>query len=181
MECQGHVVNRTSKLTTQWIPSYFGSRSADDNDTIPSALFIDSVRMIDADTPVAGGSFADVFRGVYQGRDVAVKRFRVFSSTDGRNKLYKVHHLSQSRSDTNISWQRFYRELSMWQALKHPNILALLGVDRDALRAKGTLSMVSPWMMQGTLMAYLGRISGPAVGQHKLFVRNFLRTSRLLS
>lgn len=42
------------------------------------------------DTPVAGGSFADVFRGVYSGQDVAVKRFRVFLPSDCKKKLYKV-------------------------------------------------------------------------------------------
>jgi predicted unusual protein kinase regulating ubiquinone biosynthesis (AarF/ABC1/UbiB family) len=67
---------------------------------LPTTLFITGVKIDAAATPVAGGSFADVYRGAYQGRDVAIKRIRVFLSNDDTNKLYKVCYMSEQATDT---------------------------------------------------------------------------------
>ncbi|KAF8595206.1 kinase-like protein, partial [Ceratobasidium sp. AG-I] len=45
------------------------------------------------------------------------------------------------------------RELYHWSKLKHQNVLELLGV---AL-FQGQLSMVSPWMANGTLQEYIAK------------------------
>jgi serine/threonine protein kinase len=148
------------------------SLSSEDNEKIPSALFIRSVLMKNDDAPVAGGSFADVFRGTYLGQDVAVKRFRVFLPSDCKKKLYKVCWIDphQLRCDIDPFSQRFYREALIWRQLKHPNILGFLGVDQDALHNKGSLCMVCPWMAKGTLMEYLGQADLACIIQHRLLV-----------
>lgn len=45
--------------------------------TLPASLFIQGVECQDRE-PTGGGSFADIFRASLRGKDVALKRLRVF-------------------------------------------------------------------------------------------------------
>lgn len=65
-------------------------------DHLPTTLFVSGVRLDPTQGPVAGGSFADVYRGHYRGQDVAIKRSRIFLPDDKMNKLSKacLHHPS---------------------------------------------------------------------------------------
>jgi hypothetical protein len=57
---------------------------------LPSTLFINGVVAVGPGFHVTAGSFADVFRGEWQGQAVAIKRFRSFLSSDSLHKLSKV-------------------------------------------------------------------------------------------
>jgi hypothetical protein len=57
---------------------------------LPSTLFINGVVAVGPGVPFTGGSFADVFRGEWQGQIVAIKRFRSSFSSDSLHKLSKV-------------------------------------------------------------------------------------------
>lgn len=153
---------------------------------LPTTLFITGVKMDAMASPVAGGSFADVYRGSYQGHDVAIKRIRVFLSNDDTNKLYKVRHIHifevASNVCTDTCLQRFYREALIWRQLRHPHILAFMGIDQDALSGRGSLSMVSSWMTRGTLMQYLKRAGlSDAIDHHALVRRHFTATTTVVS
>ncbi|KAF9648265.1 kinase-like protein [Thelephora ganbajun] len=86
--------------------------------------------------PRASGGFADVRRGVFKGKDVAVKSLRV-SEVDDKARIRK----------------HFCKEVAMWKNLFHPNVLNLIGVP-DTLE-DGRFSMVSEWMANGNIMEYV--------------------------
>jgi hypothetical protein len=80
---------------------------------LPHGLLINGVRIEGAGAPIAGGSFADVFVGVYRDQSVAVKRFRAFpSDTDEKDKVYTVsrsifaHHYSLFTSYISVSVEK---------------------------------------------------------------------------
>jgi serine/threonine protein kinase len=50
--------------------------------------------------------------------------------------------------------QRIRREIAIWQGLKHENVLPLLGITSDFGRY---MSLVSPWLENGSLMQYLDK------------------------
>ena len=52
--------------------------------------------------------------------------------------------------------QRYYRELTVWKQLKHPNVVPTLGAGPDI----GELCVVSPWMPDGDLQQYLNKYPG---------------------
>lgn len=59
---------------------------------LPSSLFLRGVACVDKET-IGAGSFGEVFRGEYDSRPVALKKLRVFRTTDEAKKeaLRKVH------------------------------------------------------------------------------------------
>ncbi|KAJ3570819.1 hypothetical protein NP233_g4151 [Leucocoprinus birnbaumii] len=88
----------------------------------------------EADLVGLGGS-ATVYKGLYDGRDVCVKVFRLAVNT----KRKDIHE--------------YYKELTVWAHLNHPNILNFYGVCRS-MKPDGKpskLSVVSPWMEKGNL------------------------------
>ncbi|KAJ7233219.1 kinase-like domain-containing protein [Mycena rebaudengoi] len=48
---------------------------------------------------------------------------------------------------------KFCREALIWQHLRHPYILPMIGIDRNSFSP--SLCMVSPWMENGTVLRYL--------------------------
>ncbi|KAG1798799.1 uncharacterized protein BJ212DRAFT_1440015 [Suillus subaureus] len=48
------------------------------------------------------------------------------------------------------------RELAAWRRLSHPNIASLLGTTTDFGHLEGMVGMVSLWMKNGSLYAYMG-------------------------
>ncbi|KAG1812495.1 kinase-like domain-containing protein [Suillus subaureus] len=91
------------------------------------------------ESPVAGGSFGQVYRLIIEtgkGKaEVAVKVFVVDHPT-AMGKIKK----------------RMYRELKVWLRLKHPTIVPLLGI---ANVDSSLPALVSQWMPFGTLYVYL--------------------------
>ncbi|KAJ7135777.1 kinase-like domain-containing protein [Mycena epipterygia] len=49
--------------------------------------------------------------------------------------------------------QKFYKEVLLWQSLRHKYILPLIGFDRESFPSD--FCMVSPWMKHGTILNYL--------------------------
>ncbi|KAF7378266.1 Kinase-like protein [Mycena sanguinolenta] len=104
-------------------------------DQVPRSLIISGVVQRDKCVSVAGG-FADVHRAMYQGQHVALKHMRMFLDTDQRDMR-----------------RRFYREALIWQRLRNLYIVPLIGIDTENFPP--SLCLVSPWMKNGTINAYL--------------------------
>ncbi|THH26977.1 hypothetical protein EUX98_g7210 [Antrodiella citrinella] len=101
---------------------------------IPSTLFVKGVKCLEKES-MAGGAFADIFVGEYEGKKVALKRLKLYQKTEEWKKL------RAKRS--------FYRETLIWSTLKHEHILPFLGV--DASNFKHSLCMVLPFMDHGNI------------------------------
>ncbi|KAF8583512.1 kinase-like protein [Ramaria rubella] len=106
---------------------------AQEADVLPSTLAIEEV-ILSSDFPIAGGAFSDVFQGKWRDKLVAVKRPRIFKQDD-------ENAIMQAR-----------REILLWRQLHDQNILPLLGVFDEG---RPFYSMVSEWMPNGTLGAFL--------------------------
>ncbi|KAJ7915989.1 kinase-like domain-containing protein [Mycena leptocephala] len=89
--------------------------------------------------PVSGGGFSDIYKGNYQKEAVCIKVLRIFTTEFQPNKIYK----------------ELAREVLIWKELSHPNLLPLLGIDSTA--RKPSCCLVSPWMKNGNVMAFLER------------------------
>ncbi|KAJ7688621.1 kinase-like domain-containing protein [Mycena rosella] len=87
---------------------------------------------------VAGGSFADVYKGSLRGQTVAVKMMRAFDESDIDSLL-----------------KAFGREALIWRQLYHPNLLPFFGLYYYQTR----LCLVSPWMENGHIRAFLKKES----------------------
>ncbi|KAF9651282.1 kinase-like protein, partial [Thelephora ganbajun] len=84
--------------------------------------------------PVNYGSFGDVWRGVYDGKHVAIKGLR----THGKDNVCEIKRV-------------FYKEVALWKRLSHPNVVPFLGVCDSPV----PLSMVSEWMPNGSVRQYV--------------------------
>ncbi|EIN10219.1 kinase-like protein, partial [Punctularia strigosozonata HHB-11173 SS5] len=111
---------------------------------LPSALFVQGVEYTNGRDPERGGAFADIFLGVYEGTPVALKRLRVFQADHDREEIH----------------EKFHREAITWRLLRHPNVLPFYGVDEVTFSP--FLTMVSPWMTNGTVIDYLKRCHPPS-------------------
>ncbi|KAG7087911.1 hypothetical protein E1B28_011960 [Marasmius oreades] len=103
---------------------------------LPESMFISGVEPV-KNRRYLGGTFGDVYRSMYNGKPVALKMLRMFQNQAERSKIYK----------------RFCKEASIWQGLKHEFVLPLLGIDAENFPRQPC--MVSPWMMNGTLVQFL--------------------------
>jgi hypothetical protein len=72
-------------------------------DRLPASIMLTGIRAV-SEEPVAAGGFADIFKGIYQGKAVALKRFRKFSVDRDRTKAVRV---SVSCSDHVCSTSSF--------------------------------------------------------------------------
>ncbi|KAF9779225.1 kinase-like domain-containing protein [Thelephora terrestris] len=86
------------------------------------------------DAPLYRGGFADVWKGQFQGSDVAVKVLRLYATTD----FAKVA-------------SRFCKEVVAWNSLRHPNVMSLLGATMDG----DGFAMVSEWMTNGNIKEFV--------------------------
>ncbi|KIJ05090.1 hypothetical protein PAXINDRAFT_21625 [Paxillus involutus ATCC 200175] len=108
----------------------------------------------DGQDPLASGSSGDIYRGILRmsGRaiDVAVKAIRTYSANgDDPVKIQK----------------RFRWEIRTWLNLNHINVLPLFGTTMNF----GLFpAMVCPWVENGTLSSYLGRLDGNLTAAERL-------------
>ncbi|KAJ6624689.1 kinase-like domain-containing protein [Mycena sp. CBHHK59/15] len=58
-----------------------------------------------------------------------------------------------SESDSQKSRLQFCREALLWQTLRHPFILPMIGIDSEIFPS--SFCMVSPWMEHGTVLTYI--------------------------
>ncbi|KAJ7231954.1 kinase-like domain-containing protein [Mycena rebaudengoi] len=103
---------------------------------LPSSFFVTGVSGREG-YPTFGGGFGDIYRASYNGKPVALKHLRMF------------HRRTELRS----IYSKFCKEALIWQQLKHPYILPMLGIDCETFPS--SLCMVSPWMENGTVLKYL--------------------------
>jgi hypothetical protein len=95
---------------------------------LPKSLFIDGVDIGSSRDPVCRGGFADIFRGTFQGRTVAIKRLYLEDRPE-------VHYVSVIRTlhwsftDANTSRGFTARHLSGVNSITHESCLswALIG------------------------------------------------------
>lgn len=111
------------------------------------------------DHPVAGGSFGNVYRGIYRTTSgqiqVAVKALRFLPSAD--------------------DIRRIRREIKIWMKLKHQNIVPFIGVTAG-FGPPETISLVSPWIPNGTLTNFLETYGGKLPLMSKLWLLHDIAT-----
>ncbi|EKM54978.1 uncharacterized protein PHACADRAFT_208517 [Phanerochaete carnosa HHB-10118-sp] len=103
---------------------------------LPEGLYLTGVTLEDA-RQVAGG-YADIHRGQYRARYVALKTMRV--CTRQKHKMLKCLKM-------------FCREITLLHSLSHPNICELIGVDRELFG--GHFCLVTDWMPYGNVMDFI--------------------------
>ncbi|KAF5381903.1 hypothetical protein D9757_007547 [Collybiopsis confluens] len=105
---------------------------------LPSSLIVRDVRR-EGWNPVAGGGFADIWRGSLKERAVCLKvlRFAVEQDESTRARMRK----------------QFCQEALVWRQLHHPNILPLLGVNTELFFP--SFCLISPWMEKRDIISYL--------------------------
>lgn len=101
---------------------------------LPPCLFISGVNIGSERDPLRIGGLADVYKGTYQTRLVAIKKLRVLE----RSKA-KLH-------------SKICREALIWRQLHHPHVLPLCGLDCKTFTST---CMVSPWIELGTMESFL--------------------------
>ncbi|KAF9644146.1 kinase-like protein [Thelephora ganbajun] len=80
------------------------------------------------------GGYGDVWKGIYCGRDVAIKVLRTYSDRDPQKTV-----------------GMFCKEIVTWNFLRHPNVLPLLGV----MVTENRFAMVSNWMINGNINDFI--------------------------
>ncbi|KIJ34640.1 hypothetical protein M422DRAFT_34989 [Sphaerobolus stellatus SS14] len=89
--------------------------------------------------PIAGGTYSEVSKGLWLGKiEVALKSLREVKA-----------------SEINAR-KRFEREIRVWHALEHENILRFLGIVDNASMSTH-LCVVSPWQSNGNVLDYTKR------------------------
>ncbi|KAG8916744.1 hypothetical protein FRC02_003616 [Tulasnella sp. 418] len=102
---------------------------------------------IDKGEQITWGNYSDVWRGTLLKDDgkvetIAIKALRVRQSSNP---------ISTTPREERIH-KRFYREVSLWAKLQHPNVTPLLGYTLDS---DGIPTLISPWYSYGNLIEYL--------------------------
>lgn len=87
-----------------------------------------------SDNPLYRGRHSDVWTIEHQGRYVAVKELRIYSTSDSEKMI-----------------SRFCGAVMTWKALRHPNVLPLLWVTMDNPR----LATASEWMVNGNINEFI--------------------------
>jgi len=138
---------------------------------LPSSYVIEGGIEREGSHACALGGAADVWKGRYYGKLVAIKSLRICrpqgeaedDAGKGDKKVDKdmrrlmqvqllISLLSKSGRWTNPR-QKFCHEAVIWKRLSHPNLLPFLGVNKTLFR----LAMVSEWMEHGTILQFVKR------------------------
>jgi len=138
---------------------------------LPSSYVIEGGIEREGSHACALGGAADVWKGRYYGKLVAIKSLRICRPQgetengvgNGDKKVDKdmrrvmqvrllILLLSETRSWTTVR-QKFCHEAVIWKRLSHPNLLPFLGVNKTLFR----LAMVSAWMEHGTILQFVKR------------------------
>ncbi|KAG6916432.1 hypothetical protein DXG01_006836 [Tephrocybe rancida] len=84
--------------------------------------------------PVAGGGFADVYKGRFRGQVVCLKTIRLYRDSQLEHVL-----------------KQFSKEAILWGQLCHTNVLPVYGL----YHFKNRICIVAPWMDNGDIVTYL--------------------------
>ena len=129
--------------------------------SLPSSYAITNELERIEEFPYRRGGSADVFCGWYRGSKVAIKRIRRGSNHANVERACLSVHLRFEMALTRVR-QRFCHEVVLWKQFRHPNLLPLLG----ATKYSDTLTMVSEWMENGTIMDFI--VAHPGTNRLKL-------------
>ncbi|KDQ63520.1 hypothetical protein JAAARDRAFT_381202 [Jaapia argillacea MUCL 33604] len=121
-----------------------------ESNTFPPSLFIEGASR-DGRDPCAGGNFANIFFGHYEGKAVALKDLRIFLTSEVSNRR-RIQHL-------------FCREAVLWRQFNHPSILPFLGMWSDPSEPNHYPFIVLPWMVNGNARDFTRKpeVTGPMV------------------
>ncbi|KAG6848948.1 hypothetical protein H0H93_012553 [Arthromyces matolae] len=100
----------------------------------PTRFLVDGPAPAAEDDPVASGSYADVYKVIYQGEETCCKVIRVYQRP-------LIEHMSKI----------YAQEAILWAQLSHPNVLPFYGISRFRSR----LALVTHWATNGHLGDYL--------------------------
>lgn len=131
-------------------------------ETLPKSCIL-PIDFKPSDSNHAAGGFADVWKGVYEEKDVAFKSLRWSAQADDKARLkrkvrYDIFPQTGHPRDVPLLFQRrFCKEVVLWKSLNHPNILGLIGVCRWDDTPETRLTMVSEWMPNGNITEYIKR------------------------
>ncbi|KAL5500984.1 hypothetical protein ACEPAH_9371 [Sanghuangporus vaninii] len=129
------AMDRTTSRNAHQFDRFLKS-AAENRGILPSNIFLSGVHRVGSSS-VHGGGFADVWKGEYEGRPVALKILRIYLFPDKEKVQREIG-----------------REALVWRRLNHPNVLSFLGIFRDESEPP-QLALVSDWMEKGSLDGYL--------------------------
>ncbi|KAG6820493.1 hypothetical protein H0H93_016300 [Arthromyces matolae] len=104
-------------------------------DLYPTPFYLKRLEQVN-DRPQAGGAYGDIYKGVYQGREVCMKLIKIYSTT-------KPERIAKMIA----------REAVLWGQMSHRNLLPFYGL----YLYNGRLSLISPWASNGTVIDFLRR------------------------
>ena len=122
------------------------------------------------------GGFADVSKGEYRGRSVAIKHLRI-GRKDEFDNIFKVgNYIQLMHRSCSPSTKQLCREVLIWKRLSHPNVLPLLGVSWS--KDPQYFRIISEWMPNGSVMEHIRsnpqtnrlRLASPAVHFLRCFI-----------
>ena len=123
-----------------------------------------------------GGSFADIYVAKWKHQDVALKRLRIFDSTQEstaiRNVCPHTTIIHPSLTDT-VVLQAFNREAIIWRQLDHQFILPFYGIDQQTFANRPC--MVSPFVRKGNVMMVIRGMNAGEIPYNR-WVRCLLNT-----
>uniref|UniRef100_A0A914MPK7 Protein kinase domain-containing protein n=1 Tax=Meloidogyne incognita TaxID=6306 RepID=A0A914MPK7_MELIC len=93
-----------------------------------------SLLNIDLKEPIGNGSFGKVYRGIYRGKSVAVKRYKVVAFG--------------AKTEVDM----FCREVSIVSHLKHPNVVAFVGA---CMEDPSQFAIITEFVSAGSLFSLL--------------------------
>ena len=111
------------------------------------------VRYNRTEDPKYEGGFAKVWKGEHKGIEVAVKVLKIFEASD-LVKIKRVGFPVCQRAHADglaPTTQRFCKEVMPWKALRHQNVLPLLGV----MMCDNQFVMASEWMANGNINEFI--------------------------
>ncbi|KAL0061837.1 Homeobox protein tos8, partial [Marasmius tenuissimus] len=104
--------------------------------SLPSSFHLTNI-VKDGSHPVAGGGFADIWKGRLENdQQVCLKVLRIYTGNFDRNKLVK----------------QLGNEVLIWRQLRHKNVHEFLGITNELFQP--SYCIVSPWMANGDVVAY---------------------------
>ena len=107
--------------------------------------------------PIAGGGFADVWRGYHSDQEVALKVIRVYGQTESGEQILRVRPsgicLLCSRPSLIDYNQTFCAEALVWHRVQHRHVMPFIGV--CVIEFAPQYALVSPWMKNGNMSDYI--------------------------
>ena len=128
------------------------NRLCGSNALLPESLKISPASYDPIDTPLGHGGFADVWKGWCRGQEVAAKVLKVYETSDFE-QIRKVGgpQFVVFIDQLQLPAQRFCKEVVTWKALRHENVLPLVG----ATMTEDKFVMVSEWMENGSINGFV--------------------------